>query len=585
MSKGIKISRLYAISLMSLFLLAGTANADILGQQEIFFVNSQFDKYGRTQLAATLRQVGERLYFYIEDSYWSKINSSQQNPLMGNILKLADEFGNTIYPRETQLWGSEPNPGIDGDPKVTILLEELIKNNGGYFDTSHGYLRQQASNSNQREMIMINVETLLADVNFAKTFLAHEFQHLISFNQKNLLLNINEDVWLNELRSEYSVSHVGYNTPYAGSNLERRVAAFLESPSDSLIEWPNKPPDYGIAALFGEYLVEQYGTAILADTLRSSSISIDSLNQYLQSKGYEKFVDIFLNWMVAVYLNDSSRDKRFGYLRNDLKNIKVMPPYRIFLSDFLPEYSVVHAIADWQPVWVEFGLSGFSGDISKSIQLDLNVAIGERPYASYLAFFNSGAIKLGSIEFIGGKGTANVLNSSEGLNKVAVMATKGVKTSDFGSSNQAGLLSIKASVIETQKAEAGIVKDGSLIQKKGEKEIYVIWGKYKRYLTPGVIALYGHLNPANAIEIEPEFFHSYTTSNYVKYVNEEKVYAVWPPGEDSFTLGGGIASDESKHWLNITPRQWDGSGRDWGAIFTINNLELDYYRTGIDIIM
>lgn len=87
---------------------------------------------------------------------------------------------------------------------------------------------------------------------------------------------------------------------------------------------------------------------------------------------------------------------------------------------------------------------------------------------------------------------------------------------------------------------------------------------------PGVISLYGHLNVANAIEIELEVFNSYTTSNYIKYLNDEKVYAVWPEG--------------SKHWLNITPQQWDASGRDWGAIFTINDLEVNYYKTGEDII-
>jgi len=52
-------------------------------------------------------------------------------------------------------------------------------------------------------------------------------------------------------------------------------------------------------------------------------------------------------------------------------------------------------------------------------------------------------------------------------------------------------------------------------------------------------------------------------------VNDEKVYAVWPDG--------------TKHWLDITPQQWDASGRDWNAIFIINDLELNTYKTGADI--
>lgn len=489
---------------------------------------------------------------------------------MNNMATLASEFENNIYPKETQLWGSEPNPGIDGDPKITILFEELLENNGGYFDTSNGYLRKEAENSNQREMVAVNIETLLGNVNLVKTFLAHEFQHLISFNQKDLTWNTSEDVWLNEIRSEYSVSHTGYNSIYSKSNLEKRVSDFIENPSDSLTEWPNKTSDYAMAALFGEYLVEQYGESILASTLKSQTTGIASINQYLQSKGfYERFVDVFLNWMAAVYFNDSSRDSRLGYMRSDLKKVKIIPQQKVFLSDSFRDYSVAQTLNDWQPIWLEFNLGDLGANSANSIKLNLEGSIGERPYASYMAFFNSGAVELGRVEFINGKGTVNVLNSSDGLNKIAVLVTKGTKISDFGPSEPKSLLSVRASVIETKKAEASIIKNGVLVRKKGEKEIYVIWGKYKRYLTSGVISLYGHLNPVNAVEVEPEVFNSYQTSNYIKYVSDEKVYAVWP--------------DESKHWLHITPQQWDASGRDWNAIFTINDLEVNYYKLGVDI--
>lgn len=544
--------------------------ADTLGLQQTFFVNPKFDRRERTQLSATLRQVTDRLYFYIDDNYWSSINSPLRTLLMNNIMVLASEFENIIYPKETQFWGSEPNPGVDGDPKITVLLEELVENNGGYFDTSNGYPRAEVEDSNQREMVAVNIDTILGNVNLAKTFLAHEFQHLISFNQKDLIRHISEDVWFNELRSEYSVSHVGYNSNYIKSNLEKRVSDFLENPSDSLTEWPNKNPDYAMVALFGEYLVEQYGEAILADTLRSQSTGINSINQRLQSKNLsERFADTFLNWMAAVYFNDSLRDGRLGYTRPDLKSIKVTPQQRIFLSDSFRDYSVVQTVTDWQPVWIEFNLGDLGANSSNSFRLNLEGAAGEKMLASYMAFFNSGAVELGRMEFINGKSVANIINSSGGLSRVAVLATKGTEISDFGPSEPKSLLSLRASVIETKKAEASVIKDGSLIRKRGEREIYVVWGKYKRYLTPGVISLYGHLNSANAIEIEPEVFNSYQTSNYVKYVNDERVYAVWP--------------DEGKHWLNITPQQWDASGRDWNAIFTINDLELNYYKLGNDI--
>lgn len=553
------------------FLFSFSVSADVIDQQETFFVNATFDKYARASLKATLQHISNRLYVYVEEPYWNGLDSSQRNSMMRAMSLLTNEFENNIYPKETSLWGSEPNPGIDGDSRITILLEELIKGNGGYFDTSHGYARQQVTGSNQREMIFLNAESLSLDVNLVKVFLAHEFHHLISFNQKELLRNISEDIWLNELRAEYSASLIGYNTPYASSNLERRVRVFLDNPSDSLTEWPNKPPDYAIAEVFGEYLVEQYGDSILSETLKSSSVSINSLNQFLQRKNYyERFGKVFLNWMTAAYVNDISKNSGFGYRRNELKGIKVQPQQRVYLSGGFSEYSINYAIKDWQPVWLEFNLDILSADLSKSGKLDVSGDFGQQFLVSYLAFYTDGSVELGAVPLSNSSGTAYILHADKKLYKVVVLATKATKIFDFGSAEAPNTLSVKFSLADTKSMEAKIVRDGSLIRKFGEKEIYVVWGRYKRYLTPGVIALYGHLNPVNAIEVEPGVFHSYITSNYVKYVNDEKVYAVWP--------------DDSRHWLHITPQQWDASGRDWGAIFTINELELNYYKTGDEII-
>ncbi len=550
------------------------AHADTLGQRVNFNVNSEFDKYNRTSLDATLRHVSDRLYFYVEDSYWNGLNTLGQNSLMANIKVLGGAFDNIIYPKETATWGSEPNPGVDGDPKITILLEEMIVNRGGYFETSNSYPKKEAQDSNEREMLSLNAEVLLSDSFLEKVFLAHEFQHLISFNQKEKTYNASEDVWLNELRSEYSISLAGYNYPYSGSSLEHRVQTFSNNRSDSLTEWPNNNLDYAAAALFGEYLVEQFGSTILSETLKSPLTGIYSLNKYLLDKGSSDppaggFSDIFINWLGALYLNDISKNEKLGYQRAELKSIKVVPQQEIRLSSGLSEYSSTQYIKDWQPLWLEFNTGDITSDQTKSAKIDISGEVGQNFIASYLAFHNSGQVELSKINIVSGAGSSYVLNSIDRLNKVVVLAAKSTKISGFGKSETPSYVNVKVSMVDTKNAEAHILKDGALIKRPGEKEIYVIWGKYKRYLNPEVISLYGHLDSANAIELEPEVFNSYQTANYVKYINEEKVYAVWP--------------NEGKHWLNITPQQWDSSGRDWGAIFTINDLELNYYKTGVDI--
>src|SRR3989338_7691327 len=105
---------IFRVILFSLLLTPLYVQADTLGQRINFDVNLEFDKYNRTNLSATLRHVSDRLYLYVEDSYWDGLNTFGQNSLVANIKVLADAFDNNIYPKETATWGSEPNPGVDG---------------------------------------------------------------------------------------------------------------------------------------------------------------------------------------------------------------------------------------------------------------------------------------------------------------------------------------------------------------------------------------------------------------------------------------------------------------------------------------
>jgi len=555
---------------VSLIAIPNFSRADTLGQKESFLINSDFDKYNRNQLLATLRYNSNKLYFYVEDRYWDKLDTFNRDKVMLNLSILTNEFDNNIYPKETSFWGSEPNPGVDGDPKLTILVEELISGNGGYFNTANGYTKDQISDSNGREMIFLSAEAVNSESGFTKVFLAHEFQHLISFNQKELINKSTEDVWLNELRSEYSISLTGYNDTYYDSSLNRRAVSFLENPSDSLTEWPNESTDYSIVSVFAEYLAEQYGNSILSETLKMPLSGINSFNNFLQTKVYyERFSDIFLKWMTAVYLNNVGLDNQYGYTRPELQNIKVKPQQSIFMSGSLSEFTSSHSIKNWQPIWLEYNLDSLYATSDKGVRIDVSGQSDQNFLVSYIVFFNDGRIRVNHLPTAVGKGTGYISNLGSEIKKVVVLATDGTKLSQFYTKETPYNLSVKVSLVDAKVVETALLKDGALIRKPNEKEIYVIWGKYKRYLVPGVIALYGHLDSANAIEVSPEVFNSYTTSNYVKYANDEKVYAVWP--------------DITKHWLNITPSQWDASSRDWGAIFTINDLELNYYKIGADI--
>ena len=536
------------ILLVSFFALVPIVSANTIGQSQIFNVNSKYDQFSRASLSATLRHISEHAYFYIEDRYWDNLNSNQRTSLNNSVSILGQEFDNNIYPKETQFWGAEPNPGIDNDSKITIVLEDLVSGNGGYFDTSNQYPKKNTSDSNEREMIFISVEA----GSFAKMFLGHEFQHLISYNQKELLRKVQEDVWLNELRSEYSISLLGYNDNFYNSSLERRVSTFLENPSDSLTEWPNVSTDYAQVALFGQYLSEQFGPSIFNKTLQSPTAGIDSIDQFLRDNNYsDKFSNVFENWTIANYLNDISVDGRYGYRRDELKNIRVSPE-RAFLSyPFASMFN--YNLKSWQPAWYQYNFSSLPSDKAIKINYDPD-------YLFRILYTDN----LGRVGVLNNPG---YITNPGGLSSVVLMPVNEIDIANFGNEETPRLISVSINYVDNALAQP--IADGVLIKRPGEAEMYVVEGKYKRYLRPEIIKLYGHLDSSKAIELDDKPFNSYITANYVRSVNDKKVYAVWPDG--------------TKHWLNMSGDYFTQSGRDWGAIFIINESEFAVYKTGTDI--
>src|SRR3989344_4862313 len=98
------------------------ANAETLGQTRSFSIDQTYDAFGRGQINATLRDMSDHAYFYVEDNYWNSLGGFAQNLLSQNIFSLKNEFETVMYPKDTAFFGSEPNPGIDGDPRIYIML-------------------------------------------------------------------------------------------------------------------------------------------------------------------------------------------------------------------------------------------------------------------------------------------------------------------------------------------------------------------------------------------------------------------------------------------------------------------------------
>ncbi|MDP4006977.1 MAG: hypothetical protein Q8P55_00055, partial [bacterium] len=304
------------------------AAAFSVGEKESFFVDKDYDALGRESVSATLLKVGFEVYFYVESDWWERLSNVEQSEVQLRIADLDREFHARIYPTLTAVFGSEWNPGIDEDPRITVLFEQMKEEAGGYTNYANEYERVQYPKSNEREMIHLN--TRFAKDPIAKSFLAHEFVHLITFNQKERLYNVSEEVWLNEARAEYASTLLGYEDVFQGSNLQRRVQAFLDKPSDSLTQWEGEKHDYATANLFAHYLVDQYGLGILQDSLKSSKTGIASLDELLKEDFATSFVDVFTNWTITLFLNDCGAGKEYCYSNPNLKNLRITPQTNFF---------------------------------------------------------------------------------------------------------------------------------------------------------------------------------------------------------------------------------------------------------------
>ena len=323
-----------------LFLLTPlTIRADTLGQTVKFNIDSFYDFSGRSEISATLRISTLKLYFYIDDDWWKLLDGQKKQDVENSIRAFDSEFYSKIYPTLTSTFGSEWKPGIDKDERITILIHPMKKEAGGYFNSGDEYSKLENPKSNEREMVYLN--TNFIDSPLLKSLLAHEFVHLITFNQKDKIYGVSEETWLNEARAEVTPTLLGYDSQFKGSNLEKRVKIFVSNPSDSITEWQEEESDYGVLNLFTQYLVEKYGIKILTDSLKSKEVGIQSLNTALKNNGFsEDFGQIFTNWLIALSLNNCSFGEKYCFQNENLKEVRVAPLLFSYLllvrAPFLP---------------------------------------------------------------------------------------------------------------------------------------------------------------------------------------------------------------------------------------------------------
>ena len=98
-----------------------------LGDKEKFWV-ANGDTAENREITAELLYITPHSYFWAEED---------ADVDQGDMKRLMDTFEEKIYPTDREFFGSEWNPGIDGDPHIFVIYASGLGGNiAGYFNSS-----------------------------------------------------------------------------------------------------------------------------------------------------------------------------------------------------------------------------------------------------------------------------------------------------------------------------------------------------------------------------------------------------------------------------------------------------------------
>jgi hypothetical protein len=275
-----------------------------LGSEQEFWV-SNIVTNENYRITAKLQYITDHAYFWVQDGISFEYDDIQQ---------LTETFENEIYDTTREFFGSEWTPGIDNDPHIFILyVSGLGGNLAGYFSSADELHPLAHQFSNAHELFVVNADNVDLSDEFTYAILAHEFQHMIHWNQDR-----NEASWMNEGFAELAVFINGYEV---GSEY-----SYILDPDIQLNDWPNDrtgiSAHYGASFLFLTYFLDRFGEEATKILVRNQANGLEGIDRILEQigaidpiTGIEITADnVFLDWVLASYLmNENVSDGRYIY--------------------------------------------------------------------------------------------------------------------------------------------------------------------------------------------------------------------------------------------------------------------------------
>jgi immune inhibitor A len=313
-----------------------TAPTYNVGDQEKFSVMNE-DTMKTVVVDATLIGKSDQAYMWLDNIFVNHAN-------LDAFKQALQTFSDKIMPRDHALFGQEESPGIDCDPRVHILNTSSVMgtNVGGYVTEVDRVTKQVRADSNEKDMIYVNIEgsggPSGSSADYYHGTMAHEFQHLIQENH-----DVNEDTWVSEGMSELA--------QFLNGNDDQYDAIAAQTPDIQLNSWPDGgvagPDVYGTAFSFMLYLWDHYGDAGIQAIAAEPANGLTGIQKVLDKIDPGKTADgLVADWLIARLLDDPSIDNgRYGYSKTD--RAKVEPRQTIDQYPFSEQASIHQYAGDY----------------------------------------------------------------------------------------------------------------------------------------------------------------------------------------------------------------------------------------------
>lgn len=298
-----------------------------------------------TQISTTCRYISSHAYIFVDNRDIAAMES-----------QMAD-YGtsfDSIYQKNHQYFGNEND--TDNNGKVIIVFSrELTGGLLGYFYGGDKFSKTSQSDSNEGDIFYLTTDTYSGTV--VKGTLAHEFQHMIYFDQhyNRNVVDSGNGVWLNEALSQAAEYYNGYT-----DNHNAWMANYLNGNWGglSLTHWTSG--NYGYGALFARYLIDQYGDAAIKNMCSTDKIGVAAVES-ATGADFNNIYNDFTRALVMSGTNDST-NPRYKFKTLNLQQIQPsgrggltttfvfnvgygfggdLFPYRIFFSEWTGTFGVI----------------------------------------------------------------------------------------------------------------------------------------------------------------------------------------------------------------------------------------------------